>query len=232
MSRIQYTAKPLVSPSILSSDFGVLAETLSLLEKAGADWIHLDVMDGHFVPNLTIGAPVIRSLRRHTELPFDVHLMIENPERYLDDFHDAGADLLTVHARACRDLYRTLSQIKNMGLKAGVSLSPATPLSEIEDVLDVVDLVLIMSVCPGFGGQAFIPHTLEKLRRLKTMLAERPIMLEADGGIKPDNAALVREAGAQVLVAGSAIFEKPEDMRSVVETLRSSSNTPLPSGNR
>jgi ribulose-phosphate 3-epimerase len=178
-------------------------------------------MDGHFVPNLTIGPPVIRSLRPYTALPFDVHLMIENPDLYLVDFQEAGANLLTVHVHACKDVHRTLSQIKNLGLKAGVSLSPATSLSEIEDLLDEVDLILVMSVSPGFGGQTFIPHTLEKLDRLKAMVADRPIFIQVDGGISPENASLVRSHGAQVLVAGSAIFKNNGNMLTIIEKLRS-----------
>ena len=220
MSRIEYTTFPLVSPSILSSDFGRLGEILKMLEEGGADWVHLDVMDGHFVPNLTIGPSVIQNLRRYTELPFDVHLMIENPDPFLSDFKEAGADLLTVHARACKDLYRTLHQIKGVGLKAGVSLSPATPLADIEGVLDLVDLVLVMSVSPGFGGQPFIPQTLDKLRNLKRLIHERPVFIEVDGGIQPENAANVREAGGQVLVSGSAVFKDFSAIPAVIKTLR------------
>jgi ribulose-phosphate 3-epimerase len=220
MSRIEYTSRSLVSPSILSADFGRFGEMLKMLEKGGADWVHLDVMDGHFVPNLTIGPSVIRSLRHCTELPFDVHLMIENPDPFLADFKEAGADLLTVHARACKDLYRTLHQIKRLGLKAGVSLSPATPLAEIEGVLDLVDLVLVMSVSPGFGGQSFIPQTLDKLRNLKHLIQGRPIFIEVDGGIHPENATSVREAGGQVLVSGSAVFKDFPAIPAVIEALR------------
>lgn len=220
MNRIEYTSRPLVSPSILSADFGRLGEILALLEESGADWVHLDVMDGHFVPNITIGPPVVRSLRAYTKLPFDVHLMIENPDPFLADFQEAGADLLTVHARACHDLYRTLYQIKQLGLKAGISLSPATPLSEIEGVLDWVDLILVMAVSPGFGGQEFIPQTLDKLRQLKRLIRERPVFIEVDGGIHPDNAASVREAGGQVLVSGSAVFQDLSTISATMKTLR------------
>jgi ribulose-phosphate 3-epimerase len=208
-----------VAPSILSADFAYLGDALQRLEASGADWIHVDVMDGMFVPNLTLGPPIIQALRRHSRLPFDVHLMIEKPERYLADFRDAGADVLTVHAEACPHLHRTLTEIRRLGAKAGVSLNPSTPVQVLEHVLDELDLILVMSVNPGFGGQSFIPGAVEKLRAIKAMIGERPIFLEVDGGISPKNAPLVREAGANILVAGSAVF-KSEDMTATIEALK------------
>lgn len=209
----------LVAPSILSADFARLGEELRMLESAGADWVHVDVMDGMFVPNLTIGPVVIESLRPHSNLPFDVHLMIEKPERYLADFRDAGADILTVHVETCPHLHRTLNQIRELGCKAGVSLNPSTSVSSIENVLDDLDLILVMSVNPGFGGQSFIPGSLEKLRKLATMIGDRPIHLEVDGGVSPKNAEMVRAAGANVLVAGSAVFGS-SDIPGVIKTLK------------
>ena len=221
MSPLQYTDKPLVAPSILSADFARLKDALADLESSGADWVHVDVMDGHFVPNLTIGPPVIECLRQYSSLPFDVHLMIEKPERSLADYRAAGADMITVHAEACPHLNRTLNQIKELGALAGVSLNPSTPLAALEEVLDLVDLVLIMSVNPGFGGQRFIPQTLNKLKRLTAMLDGRSVFVEVDGGVSPANALEVRQAGAQVLVAGSAVFNAKEPMSQVIEKLRS-----------
>ncbi|WP_303673268.1 ribulose-phosphate 3-epimerase [Vampirovibrio chlorellavorus] len=216
----RYQAHPtLVAPSILSADFARLGEELHRLEAAQADWIHVDVMDGMFVPNLTLGPPIIKALRKHSALPFDVHLMIEQPDRYLADFRDAGADIITVHAEACPHLHRTLSEIRRLGCKAGVSLNPATPVSAIENVLDALDLVLVMSVNPGFGGQSFIPQSLKKLAQVKTLIADRPIFLEVDGGVSPKNAAEVRSAGANVIVAGSAVF-KAEDMAATIQALK------------
>jgi ribulose-phosphate 3-epimerase len=209
----------LIAPSILSADFARLGEELRMLEAAGADWIHVDVMDGHFVPNLTLGPPIIQALRKHSSLPFDVHLMIEKPERYLADFRDAGADVLTVHAETCPHLHRTLTEIRRLGCMAGVSLNPSTPVSVIENVLDELDLILVMSVNPGFGGQSFIPQSLEKIRKLRTMIGERPIHLEVDGGITPQNSETVRRAGANVLVAGSAVF-KADDIPATIRALR------------
>ncbi len=209
----------LVAPSILSADFARLGEELQRLEAAQADWIHVDVMDGMFVPNLTLGPPIMAALRKHSTLPFDVHLMIEQPDRYLADFRDAGADIITVHAEACPHLHRTLSEIRRLGCKAGVSLNPATPVSVIENVLDALDLVLIMSVNPGFGGQTFIPQSLKKLAQVKALIADRPIFLEVDGGVSPKNAAEVRAAGANVIVAGSAVF-KAEDMAATIQALK------------
>lgn len=199
----------IVAPSILSADFARLGEEVHDLEQAGADWIHVDVMDGMFVPNITIGQPVVRALRQETDLPLDVHLMIEAPARYVQDFADAGADWITVHVEACKHLHRCLQEIRATGKKAGVSLNPATPLAMIEHVLDSVDMVLLMSVNPGFGGQQFIPAVLEKLHTLRTMLDDvgyNDVLIQVDGGVGPHNAHELARAGATVLVAGNAIF--------------------------
>jgi ribulose-phosphate 3-epimerase len=195
-----------IAPSILSADFGRLADEVRAAERAGADWIHVDVMDGRFVPNITIGPVVVQAIRAATKLPVDVHLMIVEPERYLDAFAEAGADGLSVHVEACPHLYRTLQHIRGLGKRAGVVLNPSTHELTIEYVLDVADLVLVMSVNPGFGGQAFIPEVLPKVRAIRKMIGDRPIHLEIDGGIAPDTAARATEAGARVLVAGSAVF--------------------------
>jgi ribulose-phosphate 3-epimerase len=208
-SLVATSAEPLIiAPSILSADFGRLAEEVRAAEHAGADWIHVDVMDGRFVPNITIGPVVVEAIRAATTLPLDVHLMIAEPERYLEAFARAGADGLSVHVEACPHLHRTLQHIRHLRKRAGVVLNPATHESTVEYVLDVADLILVMSVNPGFGGQAFIPEVLPKVRALRRMIGERPVQLEIDGGIAPDTAALATHAGARVLVAGSAVFKQ------------------------
>ena len=198
----------LIAPSILAADFARLADEVEAVERAGADFLHIDVMDGHFVPNLTIGPPIVAALRKVTKLPLDVHLMITNADAFIADFAEAGADYLTVHVEACPHLHRTVQLIKERGVKAGVTLNPATSLNTIEEILPEVDMVLIMSVNPGFGGQKFIPSSLPKISSARAMIdrAASHALLEVDGGMKIDNVAQVLAAGADVLVAGSAIF--------------------------
>ncbi len=212
----------LVAPSILSADFGRLADEVKAVEAAGADLIHIDVMDGRFVPNLTIGPLVVEAVRRATKLPLDVHLMIVEPEKYLADFAHAGASILTVHQEACPHLHRTLQQIRQAGVKPSVVLNPATPLAAIEEVLGDVDQVLLMSVNPGFGGQSFIPATVDKIRRLRALLDARGLQrvdVEVDGGVNAETAKQVLAAGANVLVAGNAVFKQP-DYRVAIAALR------------
>jgi len=210
-----------IAPSLLAADFSDLRGQIALAEKGGADWIHLDVMDGHFVPNITIGPPVIRSLRAHTSLPFDVHLMIGNPDLYLEDFRNAGADSITVHYETCPHLHRTVQRIKSLGARAGVCVNPATPEQLLSDIIADADMILIMSVNPGFGGQSFIPSSIDKIRRTAAMVrsAHPGIALEVDGGIDETTARPVVAAGATVLVAGKAIFGS-RDIPSAVRSLR------------
>ena len=211
----------IVAPSILSADFGKLQEEIHAVESAGADWIHVDVMDGMFVPNITLGPPVVAALRKTTKLPLDVHLMIVDPDRYIDAFVDAGADILSVHVEACTHLHRTLDSIRKRGVKCGVVLNPATHEDTIRYVLDDCDLVLVMSVNPGFGGQSFIESALEKVRSIRTMIeaSGRDIHLEIDGGIQAANAQRAIEAGANVLVAGNAVFRQ-SDYADAIAALR------------
>ena len=210
-----------IAPSILSADFAALGEEIARVEAAGADQLHVDVMDGRFVPNITIGPVVVAAIKKRTRLPLDVHLMIVEPERYLTEFARAGADALTVHAEACPHLHRTLGQIRELGARAGVALNPGTPPGVLEYVLDELDLILVMSVNPGFGGQKFIPSAYAKIRQLRTMLGSRPVEVSVDGGVKLEHARPLAEHGATVLVAGSLIFEAP-DPGDMVKRLRES----------
>ncbi len=210
-----------ISPSILSADFSRLAEEIKAAEKAGADLIHVDIMDGHFVPNITIGPPVVKSIKKVTSIPLDVHLMIEEPDRYIEDFAKSGSDIITVHAEADTHLHRTVHRIKEMGIKAGVSVNPATPLCNINFILPDVDMILIMSVNPGFGGQEFIPRTVEKIKTLKKMIDDKGCKaeIEVDGGVTIDNASEVAKAGADILVMGNAFFSS-KDYAEVVSAVR------------
>ncbi|HTN42505.1 MAG TPA: ribulose-phosphate 3-epimerase [Nitrospiria bacterium] len=210
-----------IAPSILSADFAHLAEEIAKVTEAGADMIHVDVMDGHFVPNFTIGPPIVKAIRKVTRLPLDVHLMMTNPDDFIHDFIKAGSNYITVHVETCPHLHRTIQSIKEEGVKAGVTLNPATPLSSVEEILGEVDLLLIMSVNPGFGGQGFIPSALEKLRRARTMIDQRgaKVELEIDGGIKVENVGAIAQAGADILVSGSAIFES-KDYKDTIQKMR------------
>ena len=210
-----------IAPSILSADFSKLGEEIKDVERGGADYIHVDVMDGHFVPNITIGPLIVEAIRPVTQLPLDVHLMIENPDEYIEAFAKAGADYITVHVEACRHLHRTIHYIKSLGVKAGVVLNPSTPVDLIKHIIDDIDMVLLMSVNPGFGGQKFIAGVLSKIREVKKMADERGLDLEieVDGGVNPETAQLCIEAGANVLVAGSAVFNQ-EDRGTAISALR------------
>ncbi len=216
-----------IAPSILSADFTALGDAIARVEAAGADLLHVDVMDGHFVPNLTIGPPVIESIRKRTRLPLDVHLMIEEPERWVDTYVKAGADYVTLHVEACAHLERGLHMIREAGARAGAALNPATGPGVLEYVLDDLDLVLVMSVNPGFAGQSFIPTAYDKLRRIRAMLGKRDTLLSVDGGVKVANAAALAQAGATMLVAGSSVFGAPDPgaavtaLRTAAEVARS-----------
>ena len=211
-----------IAPSVLSADFARLGEQVLEAVEGGADFIHLDVMDGHFVPNLTFGPPIIQALRTQTDAAFDVHMMVENPERYIPSLAEARADLITVHVEAVRHIHRVVHQIKDAGILAGVALNPATPVSAVEEILPDLDLVLVMSVNPGFGGQSFIESSVEKIGHVRRLLDERnsTAALQVDGGIGPDTAERVVRAGARVLVAGSAVFGSPHGIAGAIDLIR------------
>ena len=208
-----------IAPSILSANFASLEQQIKLVEKGGADWIHLDIMDGVFVPNISFGIPVIQAMKKYAKKPLDVHLMIVEPDRYLEKFCDAGADLLTVHAEACRHLHRTVQEIKERGMKAGVSLNPHTPVSSLEEIIPYIDLVLIMSVNPGFGGQKFIETSLDKIRKTRSLIAHTgsKVLIEVDGGVDLSNAGQLFDAGVDILVAGTTIFHSEDPVKMIHE---------------
>lgn len=215
--------KPLIAPSLLSADFLHLANDIDMVNQSEADWFHCDVMDGMFVPNISFGLPIISAIKKRAEKPLDVHLMIQQPERYIKDFFEAGADLLSVHYEACVHLHRTLQEIKSFGIKAGIVLNPHSPVLVLEDILSEADFVLLMSVNPGFGGQSFIPATLDKIRKLKEMILKKNLdtLIEVDGGIGINNSKLLVDAGADVLVAGNAVFNSP-DPKMAIKMLKNS----------
>jgi len=209
----------LISPSLLSADFGNLQRDIEMINKSEADWFHLDIMDGMFVPNISYGFPVIQLVKKHAKKPLDVHLMIVDPDRYIDNFHKAGANILTVHYEACNHLHRTVQKIKSLGIKAGVSLNPHTPVHLLKDIIADIDLVLIMSVNPGFGGQKFIPNAIEKIKELKQLIIDKKsnTLIEVDGGVDNTNAKTLIEAGCDVLVAGSYIFKSKNQLKTIEE---------------